>query len=77
MLRLLRENLDIVGVDITGEYSRPVLAGRFKAACSRMDHPRDYSARSKSDTMIRSINQQTNLRLLEHFSFYRSHTITG
>lgn len=65
MLRLLRENLDILGADITGDYSPPVFAGLFKAFCGRMDHPRNYSARTKSDAMIHGINEQTNLRLLE------------
>ena len=65
MLKLLRENLDIIGADITGEYSAPVFAGRCKAFCSRLDHPRNYSARSTTDDMICHINQQTNLRLLD------------
>ena len=64
MLELLQKKFDIVGMDITGEYSPPVVAGRLKAWCSRIDHPALYSARSHPLARICSTNEQTNLRLL-------------
>ncbi len=44
LLKVIQETMDIVGLDITGEYSEPVVSGRIKALCSRLDHPADYSA---------------------------------
>ena len=65
MLKVLQETMDIVGLDITGEYSAPVVAGRIKALCSRLDHPADYSARLASAEKIDTINEETNLRILD------------
>jgi arginase family enzyme len=65
LLRLAKERLDIVGLDITGDYSQPLVAGRIKAFFSRRDHPRDYTAKDKSEDLINSINEETNIRILE------------
>ncbi len=64
MLRVIRENMEIVGLDIAGEYSVPVLAARFKSLCSRLDHPAAFSAAAKPEARIDSVNEQTNLELL-------------
>lgn len=65
LLKILQENMEIVGLDITGEYSEPVVSGSMKALCSRFDHPARYSARAASSESIDTINEETNLRLLE------------
>ncbi|MFA5339912.1 MAG: hypothetical protein WC317_07190 [Candidatus Omnitrophota bacterium] len=65
LLRLIKENCDIAGVDITGDYSAPEAKGRLKTIISRMDHPRDHSAKGKSPSEINSVNQETNIRILE------------
>lgn len=64
-LGMAREKLDIVGVDITGDYSLPLVAGKMKAFFSRLDHPKDYAAKDKPEGLINSINQKTNIRILE------------
>jgi len=63
MLDLLQNNFDIIGLDITGEYSPPVFAHRLKTWCSRVDHPRTYSAHAHPEALICRTNEQTNLRL--------------
>ena len=65
LLKVIKETMDIVGLDITGEYSEPVVAGRIKGLCSRLDHPADYSAQGKTAEIIDAINERTNLQLLE------------
>lgn len=65
MLRLMRENLDIVGLDITGDYSIPEVSGKVKAFICRFDHPKDFSARNCSADLIRSVNEQANLAILQ------------
>ena len=65
LLKVIKETMDIVGLDITGEYSEPVVAGSIKELCSRLDHPADYSARSAPAEKINAINEETNLRILD------------
>ena len=65
MLNLIKEKYDIVGLDITGDYSQVELRGTIKAFCSRLDHPKDYTAKDKSEALINSINEQTNIRILQ------------
>lgn len=65
LLKVIQEIMDIVGLDITGEYSEPAVAGRIKALCSRLDHPAGYSAEGKPLEKINTINEETNLRILE------------
>ena len=65
LLRLIKENLDIVGLDIVGDYSLPRTRGVFKAFFSRLDHPRHYSARGHSASTIGMVNGCTNRKILE------------
>jgi len=65
MIKLMCENLDIIGLDITGDYSRPVISGRLKAAISRLDHPRQVAADNCPRDLILKVNEQTNLRILQ------------
>ena len=65
MLVLAKKDLDIVGVDIVGEYSPVKVKGAIKSIVSRIDHPKNFSALGKSETLVRSVNQRTNIRILE------------
>ena len=65
MLRLIRENLDIIGLDVTGDYSQPHFPGIIKAAVSKIDHPKKASSDNHSADSVSSINEQTNLLLLQ------------
>lgn len=65
MLEVIRDTMDIIGADITGEYSAPVLPGPCKRFCSRLDHPADYTARTAPADRINAVNERTNLALLE------------
>ncbi|MEI6127091.1 MAG: arginase family protein [Pseudomonadota bacterium] len=65
MLKLIKENLDIVGIDIAGDYSLPKPAGRLKSLCSRLDHPAVFSAKDKPESLICTTNEQTNIKLAE------------
>jgi arginase family enzyme len=65
MLKLIKDNLDIVGMDITGEYSPVNISGRFKNIISRMDHPKNIPSAVCDEDQINAVNQKTNLRILE------------
>jgi hypothetical protein len=65
LLKVIQETMDIAGLDITGEYAEPVKLSGIKELCSRLDHPANYSARAASTEKIDTINEETNLRLLE------------
>jgi len=65
MLTLIRENLDIAGLDITGDYSKISVSGRLKGILSRLDHPREVKADRLSEEEITRVNESTNLKLLE------------
>ncbi|MDD5730360.1 MAG: hypothetical protein PHN57_04465 [Candidatus Omnitrophica bacterium] len=65
LLKVIKNNLDIVGLDIVGDYSAPRVEGRFKSFLSRIDHPKIYSAKNKTDVSISALNEQTNLKILE------------
>jgi hypothetical protein len=67
MLSCIKENLDIVGLDIVGDYSFPKACGYLKNAISSLDHPSDFSAKYKSEALINAINEETNIKLLELF----------
>ncbi len=64
MLDVMRRRLDIIGLDITGDYSPALLPGRFKAALSRLDHPKQVAAASRPAEEITAVNQRTNLEIL-------------
>jgi len=65
LLKLIKDNLNIVGMDIAGDYSFPAGKNRFKAAMARLDHPDEYSASRKPDDLVSSVNEQTNLKILQ------------
>lgn len=65
MLKLIKENLDIIGVDIVGDHSEISIKGKFKKIISYLDHPECPKIKYLSDTFINEINGGTNLRILE------------
>ncbi len=64
MLKLMRENLEIIGLDVAGDYSIPVILNKIKAVISKLDHPKKFSAKNYPADLISSINEQTNLAIL-------------
>ncbi len=64
MLKLMRENLDIIGLDVAGDYSVPVILNKVKAIISRLDHPKKFSAKNYPAGLISSVNEQTSLAIL-------------
>lgn len=65
ILKLIKENLDIVGMDITGDYSRIDIREKFKAILSRLDHPKNIAAQKYPESFINATNESTNLKILE------------
>jgi len=65
MLRLIKENLDIIGMDITGDYSRISLAGNYKRFFSKIDHPKNINAEKFPQSFITATNEEANLKILE------------
>jgi len=65
MLKIIKDNLDIIGVDIAGDYSPVFVASKVKAFLSRVDHPKDIAANHFSNSFINATNQTTNLKILE------------
>lgn len=65
MLRLIRENLDIIGLDVAGDYSPAEISNRIKAFISRVDHPEEFTARNCPADLIRSVNEEANLAILQ------------
>jgi len=65
MLKVMRQYLDIIGLDIVGDYSPPVLPNRLKALFSRLDHPKELAVNNFTADLILGVNQRTNLRILQ------------
>ena len=65
MLKIIKDNLDIVGLDITGDYSKSSVLGIIKGAISRLDHPKDIQADKLFQDKINSTNESTNLKILQ------------
>ena len=65
MLKLMRDNLDIIGLDVVGDYSVPQFPNKVKAVISRLDHPKESAVDNYSTDLISSINEQTNLSILQ------------
>ncbi|MFA5177493.1 MAG: hypothetical protein WC440_05055, partial [Candidatus Omnitrophota bacterium] len=65
MLKLIKENLDIAGLDITGDHSKISVSGSLKGFLSRLDHPQETGADKFSAEEITGINESTNLKILE------------
>lgn len=68
MLSAIKENLNIVGLDICGDYSDISLKGPFKKIASYWDHPKDKKSTRISGEMTNDINEETNLKILGLFN---------
>jgi len=67
MLKAIKGRLDIVGLDITGDYSFPKVSGMIRSFVSRQDHPQEYSAKGMDLELVTSLNEDTNIKILELF----------
>lgn len=65
MLKFIKENCQITGLDITGDYSLVKTEGFVRTAINDIGHPRHFSARDKDQSVIDSVNEATNIRILE------------
>jgi hypothetical protein len=64
LLGLIKKHLDIVGLDITGDYSLPKINGKFMEFLYQTDHPKIFSAQGRAEAEINSVNEATNLEIL-------------
>jgi arginase family enzyme len=65
LLKHIKENLDIVGLDIVGDYSPIRIKGTIKKVASYFDHPKRIKAAGLTTDSINYINESTNLKILE------------
>jgi len=65
MLKLIMDHVDIVGMDIVGDYSEVSVHGKLKKFISYLDHPGDQKTKYLSDAFVNEINERTNLSILE------------
>jgi hypothetical protein len=65
MLRTVRENLDIVGADIAGDYSESHVKSALKKIVSYFNHPKNFSAKNISPARIIGVNEDMNLKIME------------
>jgi arginase family enzyme len=65
MVRLIKENTEIVGADIVGDYSPIRLSGMVKKCISHFDHPKKLKAHALPESLVASINERTNLKILQ------------
>jgi hypothetical protein len=65
MVKLMRNNLDIIGLDVVGDYSAPLISNRLKAMFSRLDHPKRLAVDNCPADLILKVNEATNLKILQ------------
>ncbi|MDD5595225.1 MAG: arginase family protein [Candidatus Omnitrophica bacterium] len=65
ILQLVKEKLQIVGLDIVGDYSGGVFSNVMKNFFSQLDHPKNFTAKDKTQLQIDAVNERTNLELLK------------
>lgn len=65
MLKEIRDNREIIGIDINGDYSPVRATGIVKKAALYLNQPRNVKALAYSEAFVTNVNEQTNLRLLE------------
>jgi hypothetical protein len=65
LLKLIKQNTEIVGLDIVGDYSDVLIKGRLRKIISYWDHPRKIRASRFQESLITSINEETNLKILQ------------
>jgi len=64
LLKLIKENFNLVGFDITGEYSPIVVKGVLKKIAAYFDHPKKIKALGLPEGAITKVNEETNLKIL-------------
>lgn len=65
-LKALKDKANVIGMDITGDYSPVKTDSVIKKICAALDHPRQ-AARGMSAEKINKINEDTNMKILELF----------
>lgn len=65
MVRIIKENTEIIGADISGDYSPIFAEDPVKRVISRFDHPRMFSAKGMSESRIKAINEATNIEIVK------------
>lgn len=65
MLKMIKENLDIVGMDIAGDYSPIRTGGIFRKLISHLGHPGETASDGVPAFSIDEVNERTNLRILD------------
>ncbi len=65
MLKFIKENTEIVGLDITGDHSPVKTEGFIRTVITAINHPRDMSAKGKTRSLIDSVNEAANISILE------------
>jgi len=63
-LKMMRDNLEIIGADVTGDYSEPAVSGRLKKILSGLDHPKEVAAQKYPQDFINATNEAVNLAIL-------------
>jgi hypothetical protein len=62
-LSMIKEEKNIVGMDITGEYSPITIKNPIKRFLSLIDHPKQITAQVEPSEIV-SVNETTNLKIL-------------
>lgn len=65
MLKFIKENCEILGLDITGDFSTVKTEGLIRTIVTDVDHPRNFSAKGRDQSVIDSVNEATNIKILE------------
>jgi arginase family enzyme len=65
LVKLIKENQDIIGADIAGDYSQACIQSRFKRMCSYFDRPKGLLADKLPESIVTATNEKTNLKILE------------
>ncbi len=62
-LKLIKKTKNVIGLDITGEYSEIFIKNHFKNLLSAIDHPKPKAI--PDIKKINSINEKTNIKILK------------
>jgi len=65
MLKVIKQEMDIVGVDVTGDYSDISVRGVVKNIVSGFNHPKNFSAKGFSKSDVIRVNEDTNLEIVK------------
>lgn len=65
MLKVILGSANVIGMDITGDYSKADISGLWKKFCYNSDHPKDFTANGIDEASVTQINENTNLKMLE------------